>query len=97
MNSWRLLTNRLEAVSNLREAISIELSAIKVSCLFRLRTSGRGAGLSGSSAALSNLRYLQQSWKYQGPQKPCDIIGASYYSDCGGICYVFQPFKYLNC
>ena len=47
MNSWRPLTSPLEAASNLREAISIELSAIKVSCLFRLRTSGQGAGLSG--------------------------------------------------
>ena len=46
--------------------------------------------------------YLQQSCKYQGPQKPCDIIGASYYSDCGGICYVHllltgsEPLTYSN-
>ena len=53
MNSWRPLTSRLEAASNLREAISIELFAIKVSCLFRLSTFGQGADLSDSSAALN--------------------------------------------
>ena len=51
----------------------------------------RSSWISLEYEAYRNLYYLQQSWKYQGPQKPCDIIGASYHGDCGGICYISTP------
>jgi len=46
---------------------------------------------------IQNCMYLQQSWKYQWSLKVCDSIIAG--SSVSGIafCYVFQPFKCLNC